>query len=357
MTMLRLTSYLYIIFCLSVATYGIQIPIFLQEYIQRVIKNATNNGLLLDVVNPPNPAALVGPIICPQPENYVLLLIWLWNPIRLAKNHDSITLERCPNHEDALLCLSRWMDGSKTWQCPRVLHSPSGPILLVGCDYYCSEGQHYIRSTDNDILSVLSEHFDTRRFVLSYRSGYTRDFVEELKRAVSSGVSFKRFQAAYIEKIVDLVSSAEVRFWNDLAHFRDRLQHNEGSINLMKESSSKAETLFFKILELLESCCPCDDTLADLFLKDFQLNRAVYEQEMRSSTAHALMADHTFKVTFSKLMISLPRGFLCCLCHSNFSHPTGTASQRVQYMKEKKKKRKPLGPGFYITWVGPLYYR
>ena len=80
-------------------------------------------------------------------------------------------------------------------------------------------------------------------------------------------------------------------------HFRDRLQHNESSINAIKESSSKAETFFSQMLELLESCCPCDDTLTDLFLKDFQLNKAVYEQEMRSSTARAVMADHTFKVT------------------------------------------------------------
>ena len=302
--MLHLTSYLYILLYLSVTTYGIQIPIFLQEYIQRAIKNATNNGLLTELVNPLNAAALVGPIKCPQPENYVLLPIWLWDPVRLAKNHGSITLERCPAHENALLRLSRWMNGSKAWQCPRVLHSPSGPILLVGCDYYCAEGQHYIRSTDNDILSALSEHFDTRRFVLFYRSGYTRDFVEELKKAVSSGVSFSRFAAAYIEKIVDLVSSAEARYWNDLAHFRDRLQHNESSSNPIKESSSKAESLFLEMLELLQSCCPCDGTLVDLFLKDFQLNKALYEQEMRSSTARALMADHTFKVTFSKLIIS-----------------------------------------------------
>ena len=264
---------------------------------ERAVKNAMNNSLLTDSLNPPNAAALVGQKKYPQPEHYVLLPIWLWDPIRFSKHNGSTTLGRCPDHENALLRLSRWMDGSHTWQCPRVLHSPSGPILLVGCDYYCSEGQHYIRSTDSDILSVLSVHFDTRRFVLSHRSGYTIDFVEDRKRAVTSGVSFSRFQAAYIEKIVDLVSCAEVRYWNDLTHFRDRLQHNESSINAIKESSSKAETLFSKMLELLESCCPCDDTLTDQFLKDFQLNRAVYEQEMRCSTARALMADHTFKVT------------------------------------------------------------
>lgn len=296
--MLRFTFCLYILIYLPVGTYEIEIPVFLQAYIQKVIKGVPANGFPTNIVNPPDAAALVGPAQCPQPEHFVLPPIWLWDPISLARKNGSIPLARCPDHADVVLRLSRWMDGSKTWQCPRVLHSPRGPIFLIACDYYCSRGQHYIRSTDKDLLAALTEHFDTRKFVLSHRSGYTREFIEELKREISCGVSFRRFQAAYIEKVVDLVSSAEVRYWNDLGHFRRRLQHNQSSATSITESSKKAETLFNEMLQLLQSCCPCDDTLTDLFLKDFQSNRVVYEQEMRSSTARALMADHTFKVIF-----------------------------------------------------------
>lgn len=63
-----------------------------------------------------------------------------------------------------------------------------------------------------------------------------------------------------------------------------------------KGQVSAAEEAFKARLAKLVAMCPSDDTLCDVFLKDFHEIKVIYEDDMRSITAKALMADHTFKV-------------------------------------------------------------
>lgn len=61
----------------------------------------------------------------------------------------------------------------------------------------------------------------------------------------------------------------------------------------LKEST---EELFSTFQDFLIRMCPSDDLLCDIFLKDFQDGKVDFEESMRSTSARALMADHTFKV-------------------------------------------------------------
>lgn len=60
--------------------------------------------------------------------------------------------------------------------------------------------------------------------------------------------------------------------------------------------SNEYEDIFNMHRQRMIKLCPSDDLLCDIFLKDFESRKCLYEEAMRSTTANALMADHTFKV-------------------------------------------------------------
>jgi hypothetical protein len=94
-----------------------------------------------------------------------------------------------------------------------------------------------------------------------------------------------------MERVMDLHYERTNRFWKD---FGKCINENE-----KKEFDGfvvKVEKAFQDHLESLIDLCPSDDFLCDLFLKDFEKKRNIYEQDTASLTANALMADHTFKV-------------------------------------------------------------
>lgn len=117
---------------------SINLPVFLQKYIQNVIQS---EGQLIKVVNPPISLDLVNSDQCPQPQQYLLLPIWLRDAIDTLRKHRKIAY-RCPVHVDVTLT---------GYRCPRILMSLNSPILLVGRDYYCSSGNYYIRTTHYSI--------------------------------------------------------------------------------------------------------------------------------------------------------------------------------------------------------------
>ena len=100
-----------------------------------------------------------------------------------------------------------------------------GPTLLVGRNYRCSVGNHYIRSTDSDLLLHYSQLMDVP-FKLTHAQAFTITFLKDLLNAINNGISFNRFQAIYLEKTTDRHYERERQFWNDVKRKQVETQIN-----------------------------------------------------------------------------------------------------------------------------------
>lgn len=65
----------------------------------------------------------------------------------------------------------------------------------------------------------------------------------------------------------------------------------------LESSEESTKEAFDTFRDFVIGLCPSDDLLCDIFLKDFQDQKDLYEESMRSTSVRALVADHTFKVT------------------------------------------------------------
>lgn len=65
----------------------------------------------------------------------------------------------------------------------------------------------------------------------------------------------------------------------------------------LESSEESTKEAFDTFRDFVIGLCPTDDSLCDIFLKDFQDQKDLYEESMRSTSVRALVADHTFKVT------------------------------------------------------------
>lgn len=117
--------------------------------------------------------------------------VLLWDPLTLFKDHNYL----CKEHKNTVTA-SYWMDGSTTSRLPRLLHDTQGPTLLVGRNYRCSAGNHYIRSTDSDLFLHYSQLMDVP-FKLTHAQAFTITFLKDLLNAINNGISFNRFQTIY----------------------------------------------------------------------------------------------------------------------------------------------------------------
>lgn len=146
---------------------------------------------------------------------------------------------------------------------------------------------YYVRNTDPEFRSLLFNEVDFCRFVLTHRSDNT---------TISNGISFIRFQTMYIEKVLRLVHVEEYRFWKHLTKLKGSDGETSANQICFEELTKIAETVFIDRLTNLVKLCPSDDTSAHLFLTYFQMNKDLYEREMRTVGATALMAVDAFKV-------------------------------------------------------------
>lgn len=216
----------------------------------------------------------------PTPEAYLLPVIFIWDPLTQFTSENAY---RCPEH-DGELAASSWMDGSCNSRLPRLLYDSDGQVLFIGRIYRCTVGQHYIRSTDIDLLNYYSQFQDTP-FRLTHSQAFTVSFIDDLMTAVSNGISFNRFQGMYLEKILNNHYQSEKRFWNEIIRKQVAVARHD-----------QIDATFKKKLATLEKSFPSDDTLCDIFLRKFEEDRAMYEEDIESISAAGLMADHTFKV-------------------------------------------------------------
>lgn len=82
--------------------------------------------------------------------------------------------------------------------------------------------------------------------------------------------------------------------WEFRRHCDLRRKISEQSIQ--EYSAESTEELFSTFKDFVIGLCPSDHLLCDVFLKDSQDRKVMFEESMRLTSARELMADHTFKV-------------------------------------------------------------
>ena len=178
-----------------------------KAYIQDIIEKGE---LKCTVISPPCPALDQPPRLYLQRPRLLLL-----DPLT---HYEHVVSNLCHQHGDEL-ALGRWHDGSRNSLTPRCLLDIGGPLLLIGRSCYCSTGRHYVRSTDNNIIDRIKT-LAALPFRLSVHYGYTTTFIEELRRLISLGTSFKRFELSYIERVASRLYSFERDYWNHLRRYK-----------------------------------------------------------------------------------------------------------------------------------------
>lgn len=225
----------------------------------------------------------------PLPQMYTRPSIFIWDPLQLYQDVFSIKPLVCPVHQELPLQRGRWSDGSSNSLNPRLMLTNEGPALLVFREYYCSSGEerHYVRSTDAKIISYIGSFIEVP-FILTYKSGCTRSFLIKIRELASNGVSLNLIQAMYIENQLQKCSDLKQRY----------LEHCRLYSSLVCETEVQCtwEKIFSDYASFMANLCPSDDFIGDLFLRDFEERKQMYVESMSTTTANALMADHTFKV-------------------------------------------------------------
>ena len=154
-----------------------------------------------------------------------------------------------------------------------------------------SPTRHYIRTTDGQFLRYLSSKINIP-FKETHKCCFTNKFLGDLRNSVSNGISFNLFQAMYMEN--QLASTMEKR--EEFQRHCELFQQLQPSAQL--PSSENVSLAFKEYDERLIRVCASDNLLCDAFVNEFRLRKLQYDSAMLSTSANALMADHTFKVNF-----------------------------------------------------------
>lgn len=230
---------------------------------------------------------------CCFPLSFTLPNLFIWDPLRQYYDIFDTNPLVCEEH-GRVVVPARWTNGSSNSLNPRVLLEDNGPALLIAREYYCKAGhnRHYIRSTDEDFLRYLCEnYFIEPPFKLTHKCDFTLSFVKRLRSYISHGLSFNMFQSTYMEHQLEYCMEKK---WEFRRHCDLRRKISEQSIQ--EYSVESTEELFSTFKDFVIGMCPSDDLLCDVFLKDSQDRKVMFEESMRLTSARELMADHTFKV-------------------------------------------------------------
>ena len=214
----------------------------------------------------------------PHPDQYLLPTIYIWNPITYLALQCPLCSTPLKQHN------GYWADGSHSFK-PRILHSFRYSALLVSRIYQCSNNQ-IILAHDERIVKLLPSSLQAP-FILLHKTGYTREFVDEILALCKSGINFYKIESMVIEARWDFHSKLEQKFWQDMLSYQ--ASHEGNSI----VASFPSFTLDKGPLHQ----APSNDAIAQCFVKDFLEKEQCYLQEMISlQSCSWISCDHTFKV-------------------------------------------------------------
>ena len=95
----------------------------------------------------------------------------------------------------------RWIDGSKTYEQPRLLYGLRNDVLLVSRVYLC-KNKHQIISHDSRILSQLQDDFNPP-FVLFHRAGVTKELFQFVISHIRAGMTIADVQTLWHQSLYD----------------------------------------------------------------------------------------------------------------------------------------------------------
>ena len=215
----------------------------------------------------------------PNPDHYLLPTVFIWNPstyFTLLCPLCSTPLKQHNGH---------WADGSLSYK-PRILQSFRYNTLLVSQVYVCPNNKALF-AHDERLLKMLPSKFQIP-YVSLHKTGYTKQFVEEILALYRSGMNFYKIESMIIEARWDFYSNLEQKFWQDILNYK---MYHRGTLNIAI-ASFPPFTLDRGPLHQI----PSNDAIAHCFLRDFLEKEQYYISEMISLKSTSWVScDHTFK--------------------------------------------------------------
>ena len=109
-------------------------------------------------------------------------------------------------------------------------------------------------------------------FVLLHKTGYTKQFVEEILALCRNGMNFYKIESMIIEARWDFHNNLEQRFWQDILSYKIHHKRNSDIVNFPQFTLNKG--LLYQT--------PSNDAIAQCLLKDFLEKKQYYVSEMIS---------------------------------------------------------------------------
>ena len=223
----------------------------------------------------------------PDPNIYVLPNAILWEPHQQLPQffQSEFVCPICNKHGKVFsLKPNGWKDGRLRRLMPRQIYGLSGRVLLISRVYSCSVG-HEISGHDPAILAMIKSQ-GRIPFLLSHKTGVTRELLEMFVSMVRNGLSFSQIYDISLERLHRRHLELESRFLEDLNLYSAR---HPIIINSSFPGFSQLQQ------------CPTRNTISDFFLHYFNSNEDLFTKRMSSISADAawICCDHTFDITSS----------------------------------------------------------
>ena len=216
-------------------------------------------------------------------ETFLVPDIIVWDPLSFFP-HRIIFCPSCDEQgvkED--LHPIRWIDGSKTYEQPRVLYSLRKDVLLVSRVYLC-KNKHQILSHDSGILSQVKGDFPPP-FVLFHRAGVTRELFQFVISHIRAGMTISDVQTLWHQSLFDEYGLRKLCF------LKER-QDDPGDFPTFTAKGRK-------VGEKVITAC---------YIQEYLINEHLYGKRMCQMRASSLSADHTFKVSANIVSWKLCKG-------------------------------------------------
>ena len=203
----------------------------------------------------------------------------IWNPLLTHPSIVNSQIQYCMTCKEEI-CSTSYNDGSSPSKQPRKLHSMEDIVLLVSAVYICKKG-HKLIAHDERILKSFPSPIMIP-FKLLHKTGFTRDFAENLFLFCRRGLNFYEIESIILE-----------RRWE---HFSQQmylltLQH-KADLGDCTQLVSKLSDKFRK-----EHISPSDNIISKCFLSSFLEVESSYLCNLHSlEVSESISFDHTFKV-------------------------------------------------------------
>lgn len=130
-------------------------------------------------------------------DSFFLPPVILWNPLITHPQIVKPQLVSCMICKEKITSTS-WNDGSSQTRQPRILHSMEDTVILVSATYTCKKG-HKLLAHDEHILKLFPSQIMIP-FHLLHKTGFTKDFVENLFAFCRRGVNFYEIESIVLER-------------------------------------------------------------------------------------------------------------------------------------------------------------